>query len=233
VRPRREDGHRDIVRRPAAFSAAWWQERGLTAMLVSLGLAIFVASPLAATGTTGKVLFDIFFAALLVSGVVAFSLHRILAIGVAAATLATLVLRWSGQGSVWNDVLAMVTLGILTGLVLEHVFRDGPITGDRVRGAVLAYLLLGLVWTFAYQLTHRLAPGSFRFAEAAERPEVFMHSLGYFSFVTLTTVGYGDVTPLHPIARSLAVAEALIGQLYPAILIGRLVSLQITSRREG
>lgn len=221
------------MKRPAAFSPAWWQERGLTAMLVSLVLAVFVASPLAATGTTGAILFDIFFAALLVSGIVAFSRRRILAIGVAGAALATLALRWSGQVSVWNDALAMVTLGILTGLVLEHVFRDGPITGDRVRGAVLAYLLLGLVWTFAYQLTHRLAPGSFRFAETGDQAEFFMRSLGYFSFVTLTTVGYGDVTPLHPAARSLAVAEALVGQLYPAILIGRLVSLQIATRRES
>jgi hypothetical protein len=55
----------------------------------------------------------------------------------------------------------------------------------------------------------------------------------YYSFVTLTTVGYGDITPLHPTARSLAMAEALIGQLYPAILIARLVSLRITPSRES
>lgn len=216
---------------PAAFSPTWWEERGLTAMLISLVLAVFVASPLAATRTTGKVLFDISFAALLVSGIVAFSRHRLLAIGVAAGTLATLTLRWSGQGpvSVGADFLAMLTLATLTGLVLEHVFRSGPITGDRIRGAVLAYLLLGLVWAFAFDLSERLVPGSFRFAEAGGPSGFVMHGLGYFSFVTLTTVGYGDVTPLHPVARSLAIAEALIGQLYPAILIGRLVSLQISS----
>ena len=55
----------------------------------------------------------------------------------------------------------------------------------------------------------------------------------YFSYVTLTTVGYGDITPLYPVARTLAAAEALVGQLYPAILIGRLVSLQIASRSGG
>ena len=130
-------------------------------------------------------------------------------------------------------IIAVFLLAILTGLVLDHVFRAGPITGDRVRGAILAYLLIGLVWTFAYQLTHRLAPGSFRLGDSTPTPEVFMHGLGYFSYVTLTTVGYGDVTPLHPLARSLAVAEGLIGQLYPAILIGRLVSLQISTRRES
>ena len=59
------------------------------------------------------------------------------------------------------------------------------------------------------------------------------HSLLYYSFVTLTTVGYGDITPVHPMARSLAMAEALVGQLYPAILIARLVSLQIMSKKNG
>lgn len=57
-----------------------------------------------------------------------------------------------------------------------------------------------------------------------------MQSLAYFSFVTLTTLGYGDITPVHPAARMLAVGEALVGQLYPAILLGRLVTLQISSR---
>ena len=223
------------MKRPAAFSAVWWQESGLTAMLVCLVLALFVASPLSATGVVGAVVFDVLFAGVLVSGVVAFSRRRILAICVALSTFGTFTVRWLGHGtvSVWNDALSIVALAILTGLVLDHVFRAGPITGDRVRGAVLAYLLIGLVWTFAYQLTHRLAPGSFRFADANPTPEVFMHGLGYFSYVTLTTVGYGDITPLHPIARSLAVAEGLIGQLYPAILIGRLVSLQISTRRES
>ncbi len=221
------------MRRPAAFSAVWWQERGLTAMLVSLVVAVFGAAPLAASSLTGKVLFDGSFAVLLVSGIVAFSRRRLIAIGVAVATVVTLYLRWfeGGAVSVGDDVLSMVTVMVLTALVLEHVFRSGPITADRVRGAVLAYLLIGLVWTFAYQLTHKLAPGSFRFPDDS-RVQDFMHGLGYFSFVTLTTLGYGDITPVHPIARSLAVAEALIGQLYPAILIGRLVSLQISSQKD-
>lgn len=223
------------MKRPAAFSAAWWEAWGLTAMLVCLVLALFVASPMAATGVIGAVLFDALFAGVLVSGVVAFSRRRILAICVGLATFATFTVRWVGHGSVslWNDVLSILALAILTGLVLEHVFRAGPITGDRLRGAILAYLLIGLVWTFAYQITHRLAPGSFHFEDGTPPPEVFMHGLGYFSYVTLTTVGYGDITPVHPIARSLAVVEGLVGQLYLAILIGRLVSLQISTRRES
>jgi voltage-gated potassium channel Kch len=92
----------------------------------------------------------------------------------------------------------------------------------RIQGAVAAYLLLGLSWALAYELVALRVGQAFSGAGlgAAERT-----SFIYFSFVTLTTVGYGDITPVHPVARSLAVAEALTGQLYPAILLARLVSL--------
>ena len=125
----------------------------------------------------------------------------------------------------------MIALALLTAFILRLVFREGPITGDRIRGAIAVYILLGVLWSLAYQLLDRLAPGSFHFAETA-RPTLgrLSHRLVYYSFVTLTTVGYGDITPVHPLARSLAAGEALVGQLYPAILIARLVSLQIASR---
>ena len=107
-------------------------------------------------------------------------------------------------------------------VVLAQTFRAGPVNFHRIQGAVAAYLLLGLAWALAYELVSLLAAGAFSFAGSGgpERPDFV-----YFSFVTLTTVGYGDVTPVHPVARSLAVAEALTGQLYPAILLARLVSL--------
>ena len=107
-------------------------------------------------------------------------------------------------------------------VVLAQTFRAGPVNRHRIEGAVAAYLLLGLAWALAYELVGLLAAGAFSGTgrSGPERPD-----LVYFSFVTLTTVGYGDVTPVHPVARSLAVAEALTGQLYPAILLARLVSL--------
>ena len=89
---------------------------------------------------------------------------------------------------------------ILAGLVLEHVFREGPITADRVRGAVAAYLLLGLVWTFGYILVDRLSPGAIQ-ASGGSTLKNNAH-FAYFSFVTLTTLGYGDTVPVLPLARS-------------------------------
>jgi len=224
------------VKRPAAFSQVWWQERGLTAMLVSLILALFVGGPLMAIGNVGPAPFDIFFTALLLSGVVAFSHRRWLAIAIFVIGLVVLDLRFTSYGeahgelALWDNVLSILMLAILTGLVLEHVFRAGPITADRIRGAIAAYLLLGLLWAFAYALAERAFPGGMRMERAFAGAHHQMQAFAYFSFVTLTTVGYGDITPIHPLARTLAIGEALVGQLYPAILIGRLVSLQISAR---
>ena len=224
------------MKRPAAFSEVWWQERGLTAMLVSLLLALFVGGPLMAIGTVGPAPFDVFFTTLLLSGVVAFSHRRWLAIAISVIGLVVLSLRWTSYGEgkgellLWDNLLSMLLLAILTGLVLEHVFREGPITADRIRGAVAAYLLLGLVWAFAYALVEHYLPGGMKMEHGFGDPHHRMQDFAYFSFVTLTTVGYGDITPVHPAARMLAIGEALVGQLYPAILIGRLVSLQISTR---
>jgi hypothetical protein len=107
-----------------------------------------------------------------------------------------------------------------------------------VEGAVAVYLLIGLVFTFVYGLIVQIEPRAFDMDAVSlggtprEIYERAMDELAYFSFVTLTTVGYGDVTPVHGVARQLAVLEGLIGQLYPAILLARLVSLQIAGRNE-
>ncbi len=221
----------------AFFKAFWQTERGLSALLVSLVLALFVGAPLVAMGVAGKFLFDAFFTLLLLSGVAAVSQRRLLSFGVSAVALATVAVRWTGHlrpGSalgVWDDTLSIASLSILTVLVLMQVFRDGPITSYRIQGAIAVYLLLGLIWTSVYELLYRTLPGAFHFAAEDTSALLNMHGLVYYSFVTLTTVGYGDITPVHPLARSLAMGEALCGQLYPAILIARLVSLEIDARR--
>ena len=149
--------------------------------------------------------------------------------------IAAIAVRWSHAVAprpwlaVSTEAFTIALLVVLAALVLMRVFREGPITAHRIQGAIVVYLLVGLIWASAYQLLDILQPGSFRVP--AGEAELQTQVLGYFSFITLTTVGFGDVTPIHPLARALVIAEALIGQLYPAILIGRLVSLQLTSKR--
>jgi hypothetical protein len=115
-------------------------------------------------------------------------------------------------------------------VVLGQTLRSGPVTFHRIQGAVAAYLLLGVLWAQLYSLTALLRPGAFSGAvNVADGPRAWL----YFSFLTLTTVGYGDVLPVHPAARSLAMLEAVVGPLYLAILIARLVSLTEAPGRGG
>ena len=205
-------------------------------MLVCLVLTIFVGGPLAATGPDGQYVFDVFFSLLLLSGVIAVPRQRLLPFAVAAVTLLALVVRWTRHGSpnpttaVWDDVLTILSLVMFAAFVLFQVFRAGPVTTYRIQGAIVAYLLIGLIWAAAYGMIYQLAPGAFSFPQGL-RDSRLEHGLAYYSFVTLTTVGYGDIVPVHPLARSLSIAEALIGQLYPAVLIARLVSMELASHR--
>ncbi|HEY7113452.1 MAG TPA: potassium channel family protein [Thermoanaerobaculia bacterium] len=225
--------------RPKPLGSLWQSDWGLSALLAFACLALFVGAPLADTGGAGQIAFDVLFSLVLVSGVVAVGRRPLLTAAVAALTAATLGFRWASFRSpgspaeLWGFALSIALLSVLAALVLMQVFREGPITGYRIQGAVVVYLLVGFAWAAAYEVVYRAWPGAFQFAQRATDETRLTHGLLYYSFVTLTTVGYGDITPIHPVARSLAMSEALIGQLYPAILIARLVSMRIAARRDG
>ena len=100
-----------------------------------------------------------------------------------------------------------------------------------IAGAV--YLLVGLTWSFIYQLCDITQAGAFNLPATHHLdPETRQEEFTYFSFITLTTLGYGDITAVHPIARMFVIFEALLGQLYPATLLARLVSLEVVHRQE-
>jgi hypothetical protein len=227
------------VKGPAFFERIWRSEKGLSVLLGLLAVSIFILNPLMAQEVAGTFLFEILLAALLLSGVVILPRRGPVRMGTLALVLLTLVVRWTAKGSsslpltIAGHSLTIVSVALLAAMVLIQVFREGPITGYRIQGSIAAYLLLGLTWTEIYDLIYVSVPGAFKFASAADEVTRHRHDLLYYSFVTLTTMGYGDIVPAHPIARSLAIAEALVGQLYPAILIARLVSMQISSGRKA
>ena len=204
-------------------------------MLVFLCLVMFVGGPLLAMGVIGVFVVDSLFSLLLISGAVAVARKPLVTTVVSILTVAALVLRWSSLDAtesvarMWGVGFTILLLLILAVLVLVQVFREGPITSHRIQGAIVVYLLLGLAWAEAYELLHFLSPGALNIPQATGAR--LTNGLVYFSFITLTTTGYGDITPVHPIARSLVVAEALTGQLYLAILIARLVSMKMSTRR--
>lgn len=126
--------------------------------------------------------------------------------------------------------LAVLFLAFTAAVILRDVLRRGRIGEAKITGAVCVYLLLGLIWGLLYGLLYTLEPGSLSLPEEARasRPLGTEPAFVYFSFVTLTTLGYGDVLPVGPRAQTLAWTEAVVGQLFLAILIGRLVGLAVS-----
>lgn len=111
----------------------------------------------------------------------------------------------------------------------QSVFAKGRMTGDRVAGAIAVYLLVGLLWALVYGIISATDPTAFRGIQAFTLEESgAQQDFIYFSFVTLTTLGYGDMSPVAPAARTLAWFEAVFGQLYLGVTIARLVGLQIS-----
>lgn len=110
--------------------------------------------------------------------------------------------------------------------ILAYVLRPGPVTGNKLHGAVAAYIMLGLLWTFLYALIESLNPGSFEYMGQSDLSQTLHWSqFVFFSFVTLTTTGYGDMVPMVPHAQSAAILEQLAGTFFVAILIARLAGL--------
>lgn len=112
-------------------------------------------------------------------------------------------------------------------LLLDRVLTTEESTGDELYGAVSIYILIGFVWALAYGGLDLVRPGAIQGTHGPLVPGDFI----YFSFITLMTVGYGDMAPVHPAARALAMLEAMVGIIFVAVLIGRLVGLNTPPRR--
>jgi voltage-gated potassium channel len=125
-------------------------------------------------------------------------------------------------------VLSMLFIAQMLIMILKHLLTEKEVTGDLIMGGACAFVLLGLVWAFAYYLLEIYQPNSFK---GIEKRSDDMWDFFYYSFVTLTTLGYGDILAVSKQARGLTVLEAIIGQLYLAIMISRLVSLHIAEAR--
>jgi hypothetical protein len=118
---------------------------------------------------------------------------------------------------------------LATSVAAKKIALDPVISGNRIVGAICVYLMLGVIWALIYALLESAMPGSFKgLSESAWR--VWNTDWVYFSFITMSTLGYGDILPISSSARALAYLEAIVGQFYIAILVAGLVSSYITAR---
>jgi hypothetical protein len=115
-------------------------------------------------------------------------------------------------------------------LLLEFIFRESRVTKEVLFAAISVYLMMGIMWAGVYALMGNLDPSSFEIGSLENKDPNFIYT--YYSFVTLTTLGYGDIAPMTDIAYSLAIMEAIIGQLFLTVLVARLVALHITHSNE-
>ncbi|MGB6199488.1 MAG: potassium channel family protein [Candidatus Acidiferrales bacterium] len=214
----------------------WREDRNLSFFLAFLVLmTIFV--PMVGLSRPGRIGIDLVFALLLLSGVLATIRSRMLMYLFIGLTIleftGDLIVEFNAMPGLlrWDTALKVVGTAILVVMTLKQTFLPGDVNVHRVMGGVAAYLLIGLTWAFAYKLLMEKIPDAIHFQSSFGVFSTGEPSrLIYFSFATLTTLSYGDAYPVHRIARSLAIGEALIGQLYPAILIATLVGMALQAR---
>jgi hypothetical protein len=212
------------------------REPSLTALLIVESVLLFLIVPLSAMGTLAVWVLPVMFIVLVLTILVATWHSQIAAIVVIIAVILSPVgtLLWREHPSPLTEWLSssgrLLAISALSFVIARTVFGPGRITMHRVQGAVVLYLNFALMFSTVYRLIYVLTPDAFANLPHSGSEYGSGAALLYFSFSTLTTVGYGDITPVHPLARSIANFESVIGQLYPATLLARLVSLEIAHR---
>lgn len=199
----------------------------LLTLLLYLGLAPFLKGWI-----TARLLMSILLSAVLLSTIYAVSQTRrqavlvsFLAVPMFATTWLSYVLKWR-ELTLASHLFSILFVLITVVMILHYVMVAKRVTRDVICAAIVVYLMIGVMGSLIYALLQNVSPGSFSIAEAAVRESAYVFV--YYSFVTLTTLGYGDVTPLTDQARALSFLEAVVGQLYVAVLIARLVGIQIS-----
>ena len=199
-------------------------------MLILLFVMQFVIVPVFGSYSSFMVIINIFWMLFIIAGIIALSKSSKKTVFLIIIPFLFVIVNWiviiekSPFLLLADVILTIATFGLLIGLVLVKVFEPGPITAYRVIGSIVVYMLLAHLWSVIYLFIYQNVPDSFQITLPAFESNTLEANFMYFSYITITTTGFGEIVPLHPFARALVQVEALVGVLYPVILIGRLVS---------
>jgi Ion channel len=206
-------------------------------LLIALGL-LFFFFPFVEEVKGGDIIVSILLSLVLVCAVLAVADRKgVLVIAIALA-IPAIAGRWISHfrpDLVPPQVFltaGLVLIAFVVASLLRFVLRAPSVNMEVLCASLSAYLMLGLLWTIAYWLVDQLTPGAFAFNTHEGSQSIRGFNAFYFSFVTLSTVGYGDITPVSKVARMLAAMEAMTGLLYVAVLIARLVALYSSPKSE-
>lgn len=197
-------------------------------------MAMILFAPFLKEFTRLRFLMDIFFSVIFISGIYAISHQKRYIVIAVLLALPMIISLWAKYIFV-SDYLIIVgrLFGILFfGFAIIHIgqfmYNAQDVTQDVLFAAIVVYLLMAIMWAFIFGLLELIHPGSFNSPEAhnLEASELFL----YFSFITITTLGYGDITPANEMANSLAVVEAVVGQIYLVVVVAWLVGMHVSKK---
>jgi hypothetical protein len=212
-----------------------WSDPLLTALTVLLVPMLFGLAPLQALGIFVFQAFKLVLAIILVSGVFVLSGNRTAFVAMLIALVMAsvgVIFRLKAPSALDINLFAgaWLIMGVTLGCVVAPaVFAAGRVTYHHIMGAVLLYLTIAITFVPLFTFIASLVQKAFSGLSLEDGPALASNMI-YFSFVTLTTTGYGDIFPVHPVARSLCNLESIFGQLYPATLLARLVTLELADR---
>ena len=208
------------------------KERFLILLCLILGLLVLV--PILNRFVAAHIFLDIFLTAIAISMVYTISQKkRYVIVGVlfAIVMLASLWLQYFFQNK-GIAAIAMITgilfISVVIASILGFVLKSEGVNREIIYAAILLYLLAALLWAFLYTFLELVDPASFNID--LDQPQGYLLVFQYYSFVTITTLGYGDITPVTEVAKAFSVLEAVIGQLYLVVVVAWLVGMHVSRK---
>lgn len=209
------------------------QNNRFLALLIALVL-LFILYPIVEYSKLGLLGLNLFFMLIIFSAIFAISITRKPLITSIILAILTIVFRWVEffhPNGLWT-IISHTTGGIFWVYIAVHIlnfiFRQHKITAEVIYAALAVYFIFGLAWASCYQVLELHNPQSFAIASPETSSQHFIFQMWYFSMVTLTTLGFGDIAPVTMTARVFVVLEAIMGQFYLAVLVANLVGRQIS-----
>lgn len=216
---------------PSHLPIGRWHKRAAARFLVAL-ILLLVASPCAKEFQGGDIAEAVMMTIVMLTGIVAVGSRRLTIVLACLLVTPAILGKWINH--FWPEsyppvvflVPGLAFLGLVIFCLLGSVMRARRVDAGVLCTGISIYLLLGVLWMFAYLLVNHLVPAAFAMnGSTAGSPKMTGFDACYFSFATLTTVGYGDIAPVASIARMLAMLEAMTGTLFVGVMIARLVCL--------
>ena len=221
-----------VIRMHNTFIQTLSQSRFL--ILLVLILLTIVLTPFLDHFLETRILMDGFLTAIFFAIIFAIRSKRTHGIVASILVLPLIVSTWSvyfvdsAHIGLLTRVFGVLFFGYAVIIILQIIVRSSKVTRETIFAAIVAYLLIALMWAFLYMILEMVAPGSFSFPDKSIRLETMQFE--YFSFITITTLGYGDITPLTNRASALTLLEAIIGQIYLVVLVAWLVGMYVSRK---